>query len=597
MARLTKFPEHCPHGMRPVDSNRPAKYHRGHLDTEWQASLLLPWEPCVTYFRKVERGNKFRFAFDTTATTSVTVEIIDKDWKPVLIITSPATADVVGNLAADSTQFHSYKYKLPDFSGIATDGVYCLLLTVNYDGTNIEQYVGHPFKLQDTHEGTMLIEYTNTTNKGGSWPEQLSLRYAFSVEAYLGRMIPKSVRTVYQDQNENTDQLYAVSYRNWPLYFGHTGEGISDDVYDLLMRIFDLDTVFLNGKQYVRADGGDWTKNSDEHTPLFGTSITVQEADNFEGFQHGDATLQLYESPGYPYAVYNLEIGTSSPQYLIIPSLAAPSLFNGAVIDDGAEETAFVAAINTAASDLELTGTASRAGGKVLYQNGAGENFQYAQARLFTDKFGFQFQSPGAVSRSITITGGQCIVDWGDGTLDRVTYSPLPRTLTHTFPAGIHAYDIRIFGFMEGFSMVGQGNMGNWSGFFPQGMKAFIMDDFGFPSDTFPWSIAGPAQNTLTTLKLTNCNLVSMPGMNSIWFPYLSNINLSSNNFTSNGVSAFMYDMHYNATHGGAGPNLTNGTFSVVNQLTPATLNTLGNTYKNLLKATSPVYLNWTVNN
>jgi hypothetical protein len=599
-ARKTKFPQHEPFGMRRVDTNRPASYHRGHLDTDWQQELLLPWQPSdAVYFRKVERGDRFRFMFDATTNTSHVLQVIDRDWNPVLTITQSASAAIIGNTTADGSQFLSYLYRLSDFSAIATNGIYMLLLTVNYDVTHTDRFVSHPFLLQDTHEGTIAIEYTNTTNEQGSWFEQLPCRYMKRVPGYIGALIPKTVRTVYQDQEENIDQLWAKSYRNYPLCIGNTEEGISDEELDRLTRIFDLDTVFLDRKQYRRADSADWSKQGGDGAALFGATLNIQEADNTEGFTYGDDTLDLYTSPlATPYALYSLMIGISSPSISLVPSVASGIV--ATVVHNSGEETTLISNLNSGTSAQELFGSFSNAGGVVAYQNGAGENYASASSTIYTTYFGFQFQCSGAPNnvRVITLTGATCIVEWGDGTYDRVGYSTLPIVLTKTFPNAIATYNIKIWGSVTEFSMVAQGNMGIFTGSLPSGMKKFTMDTFTWAlSNTFDFSQVAGAQSTLTSLKLLNCGLSAANGFNSHYIPNLSVIDFSGNQLNSTVVSNFMYDVWRNATNNGFGPYLTGGTFSIVNQSPAATLNSFGNSYKSLLTTNNVPPLNWKVNN
>lgn len=114
-----------------------------------------------------------------------------------------------------------------------------------------------PILLKDYHDGTMLIEYTNSENSNGVfWNQPFSTR--FRVEAILRQYEPLSRYAAYNDEGMDRTMLTGgESYDTYEILFGAQENGLPDWVFKKLNIITLLDTVMIDGVFYARNDDGE----------------------------------------------------------------------------------------------------------------------------------------------------------------------------------------------------------------------------------------------------------------------------------------------------------------------------------------------------
>lgn len=575
MAQSTIIPLLNPFAFRPVDPARPTRYKRGHLDDSWQSELVLSFQTQAYYEQKVERGNRFRFQFKATPNTAHSLKVLDCKGKTVLTINQTATVSVTGDKTADGTQYETYYYKLADLSGIPDDGTYYLLVTVNYDGSNIKQWISEPISLKDTHENTLLIEYTHSENKGDILFEQLPVRYPFLIESYIDGMEPASADTVYEDQNYNLDQLDSTPYRGWTLYVGPTGDGVPDWAIDKLNRILSCDSVLFDGKQYRKGDGAKLTPKRNQVYPLSSAEVAIREAFNDEGATFGNQIAPLYTSPGFPYALSTLQVGPYE-------------VATATVIADNTAEVAFIAALNAAAGDFELYGTFSKVSGVIRYENAPGENYT-GYANIYTNKFSATLTTPGSFPPylfTFDTALADMVVKWGDGNVSNIS-STVQQTHLHTYPGAPATYTIEFWGKADAF-ILSNFNISGITGAVPAGMTRLELSVQSFPSNTFNASFVAPAALTLHTLKVTYSGLTAVNGFYGSAFKRLKTWDFSGNALTGTILGLLLTDIHQNSSIN----SIYSGAAAMVAQSPAATLSGAGIYYRDILRN---VYT-WTIN-
>lgn len=560
--------------MRPVDTGRPARYHAGHLDTEWQKDLIHSFQTEAFYLQKVEKGNRFRFQAKVTANITHTLKVLDCKGKTVLVIDQSATYDRTGDVTPDGTQLHTYHYRLANLSALA-DGVYYFLFDVNYDGTFSYQAVSEPVHVAAIHPDTVLIEYGHSTNLKDILFEQLPVRFALSVEAYIDAFTPKSVATVFEEQGQSFDQLDRTAYRSWKLFIGETDGGVADWMLDKLNHIFDCDTIYLNGKQY-RIAGDTWNVPAAASYPLKSADIELREAINGEGFKATDKNLKVFTAPAPPYALGNVYVDS----YVVAPA---------AVITSSGDETALITALNAAAQNFELFGTFVKVGSDIVYQAAAGENFTSAGALVLTTHFDLTFTYGGGVAPydlSFDIRGGAVVIGWGHGTPELWSagrFSPV--TALHSYPSGPGTYTIKIWGSLE-YIAATDTHLSGLTGTLPTQLKVLSMQGTPFASNTFNFATLAPCAANLQTLALIGCGLTAANNMPVYSFPKLKSMNLSGNALSTTVMNLVIQDVWNNAFAN----TIQNGYLNVAFQTTGATLNATGNLNKSKLQLNG-----WTV--
>jgi hypothetical protein len=544
------------------------------MDSEWQMDFEQACADRQLYLQPVERGDRFRYMFSASDNLSRSLQIINTKGVVVATIAQTGTVDVPGNLDADNQQMHTYVYKMPDYSAVPVDGVYFLKLTIQYDATRTDVYIGDPLNIRATHEDTQLLEYDNSINKDGSYFEQLPTVYALRVESFISDFEPASSDTVYEDQGGNLSQLDSTAYRGWTWHVGEVYQGIPDWFLDKLNRIFGCDRIRFDAKQYLKASGAKWNKGAGR---LFGATIDLREAHNGEGFEHIDGTIDIYTPPGFPYAVQGFTVNGHN----ILPA---------AIINDLSEETAMLAALNAALSNMELYGQLVKTGSIIQYISADYELNYTASATIYATSFGFTYNSPGGVgfnpTLSFTVSGGSHIVEWGDGALTAQSVF-FPTATSHAYGSTAGPKIVRIWGTLQSFFITSTLRSG-LTGKFPVGFKSLTISGGSFSSNLFNASVLSLAQASLNTLSIQSAGLTGTIGISALNFPFLNSVNLSNNPFTTTSKSNAMIDVYNNAYNN----SIPFGTFSIT-QTPTVSMNTAGNFYKNQL-TTSPLF--WTVN-
>ena len=570
--------------MRPVDTMRPARYHAGHLDTDWQRDLILPFQAPAYYHQKVERGDRFRFEVKCIDNIAHALTVINCQGVTVLTITESGSEALPGDLTPAGDQLTTYLYKLSDLSALTVDGVYYFLFSVTYDVSHSYQEISEPITLADTHPDTMLLEYSHSENKDDMLFEQMPGLRRIRVEGYIADFQPQSSDTVYEDQDYNLDLLDSTAYRGWTFFVGRSDNGIPDWLLDKLNRIISLNYVLFNGKQYTKASAGaKWNKEASLTYPLYAANIEIREADNNEGFEHTDTALNIYTVPGYPYAISSLVIGRTSPNVII---------GNTDIIHNSTEEAAYIAAVNAALPDLELYGTVVKTGSVVQYINAVGEHNEVAQAVIYTTYFGYTQTMASGLATGLRVRGfimrlGNLITDWGDGAITRTGATSMPVTVNHTYAVGGGTFTVQMWGPVQGFTSFGAGKTA-FGGTLPP-LTDLRLPGVGFAGNTFDFALLTPAAATLRTLIITGAGLTSITAP-VYGLPYLSLVDFSGNALIGVAVGNLIYLVYNNANPN----NIIGGTLSAISQTPPATLNATGSFYESRLTS-SPLF--WTVNN
>lgn len=549
-----------------TDPNTPARYKRGHLGTSWQKDLILSFQPEQIYQQKVSRGNRVRFTFNAETAAVQKVYIVDCDGIEALELTGMTTADVPGALSPNGSQLHSYKYAAADLSAITDDGTYYLLVQLEDD-----IYISHPFLLKDSHEGTIVHEYWHTENLKGTYFEQLPTHYVIEYEAYIGKPIAKNSRTVYSDQDEVTEQLNRKAHKEFPLYIGHTGEGIPDWLYDKLNEIQDCDHHYYDGVQYVGADGADFKRDTSDQGVLSAYTYNIAPVNNTGEQAFGFASFSLFTVPSYPFAIQSISIGKNSP------SIPLPVV---AEIADLTALTAWITALNTDLPDYELYGTVSNDSGTIIYTNGTGEDYNIATSAIYTTAIIATVDTSAlfADTLEVFVAMGSPVINWGDGDVETDYFDPtLTQSLSHLYASPGPTLDVKIWGPMEGFKMDDTART-DLTGDVPAGLKVFEVNQGTMASNTFDADFLIPCADTLTRIKVTNAGLTAIPNFNTTSFPVLARWDFSGNALPQSVYNALFYDVLFNndTINGGWNNQIMNGVLNLAVQTTNPSLTSVG---------------------
>lgn len=570
--------------MRPNDNGRPARYHRGHLDTDWQSDLILPWQRKAYYQQPYELGDPFRFQLKATPLFSHALQLVNCSWKTLYTFSVTDTEAVSGDLDANGAQYTTYHYAInnwlaltPDLGYQLPEGTYYLVYRISYDGTLQYVYVSEPIDIRASHPDTALIEYWHNTYTAGIPFPLVPAKFRLRVQAFVDNYVPKSISTVYQNQNSDTQTLDYAPYRAWSLNVGKTQRrqvgGIADWMLDKLNRILGMDNLYIDGKRYSASTANpSWNIETAPTTPLKVATVEIQEAVDAEDFTFAETSFQLFATGTYPYVIGHISIGGFA-------AVGTTRIANSTV------ETSTIAAWNAALPAAELTGAITKVGSAVYYNNGPGERYTFADITRFTVKFSFGYTLLSAGSLSMTIGGGNPVISWGDGGIQEVD-ATAPTLFTHNY-GGAGAMTVEVWGGVDYFAMSQSGTSG-LTGTIPPGMATLIVNLMTFTSNTFDFALLSNCRTALRMLVVTNGGLTAANNMPSYQFPILAHVQFNSNALGNTVMNLLIADVKNNAYNN----SIFNGILNVGSQTPPATLNPIGTTAKAALQ----VY-GWAVTN
>lgn len=169
-------------------------------------------------------------------------------------------------------------YELDWDLSIFDEGIYHLEVQF---GTDIQQItlVSNTFFIQETIDGSFLIEYSHYREKDGIFFET---GFKTSV-CTLGSLVYEdqgSTNIIYDDQILNPTLISSKSWDLWRFYIGDSA-GIPDFQVPMWRMIFGCQNVAIDGRLYTRADQGtQLEKKEEDGYELKGWSIQLRERYN-----------------------------------------------------------------------------------------------------------------------------------------------------------------------------------------------------------------------------------------------------------------------------------------------------------------------------
>jgi hypothetical protein len=150
------------------------------------------------------------------------------------------------------------------------EGAYKVRLTA---GNN--NLISEPIIVRNRFEFSVLLEYRHHRFHG-----DVVFETGFSPEIrVLGSLnfkTPASKDTIYEDQSLNTTLIHNVPYRIHELILSDSF-GIPDYFIDKLNRILGCSELFINGRQYTKAEGARLEESRIEDYPMRGWKIDMRD--------------------------------------------------------------------------------------------------------------------------------------------------------------------------------------------------------------------------------------------------------------------------------------------------------------------------------
>lgn len=284
------IPITCPIHAVPLAYVKDSRYKNYTMDEDWYRNRIAAWIDQSDYYLPRQSNEPIPIQLQTSGLTPVTIQILNQQGENVGVpINIPSITDPAVN--GQQILFQG----LIDISTLA-DGIYYFLWSVGAgEGTGFFISEGVSVK-QDWDYNTIRIDYSNSTNKLGTVFTSTP-GFNIRVHGQINQYAPKSKFTTFVDQPQDIDLLNAIPYDTWKLEVGR-GSGIPDYLVRKIARIFDLDTVFIDGDQYTRDAEAQWDRQTTPGQPKFYMSLDIRRAKNIDAITYNTAGQLSSDMPG-----------------------------------------------------------------------------------------------------------------------------------------------------------------------------------------------------------------------------------------------------------------------------------------------------------
>lgn len=475
---------------------------------------------------------------------------------------------VVDKLTGDDLDANVFQFRISDYAELSGKKYIQMEIDVTFgDGTDITTGTTKTYRCEtlcvaDVHDDTTsLFEYTHSANKDDVFFKDLSLH--FSRRIYSNGM-KESTGGEYVSFIDQTQQVVNQYGKSSPRFTWDIGgsKGLTFQEIDSIDNALNLDRLRIDGARYVRKDGGfSSSAGEGKHRQWRTAELGLYDDEDYRTFRRG--TFKLYKKPDtYPFATHSVAV---SDGFTWVGNAAT-----NRVIDDGVDDDAFVAELNSDAASKGYSSTFEYADGYLVLIVADGEDFIYkgscevyhrclnmkVTVAASADVFRWVLQYPSSTPKNhIACYGGV-----SSDSSERLTSSGGVTVATHTYDTA-GTYTIRLFtqdnevGYNFTQSTSYPVKINDASGEISNKTQAFRFSGHDFSGlSTLNLSFLANAKNEMKYLYLIQSNIV---GITSGWasslvsLPYkpftkLGYIDATQNTFTSANVDSFINE-YYNS--------------------------------------------------
>lgn len=280
MANFTKIPLLNPIKFVPATTTPGLNF-----DDDWACKQIKSWQKKAYFKQKwVETFTTPLVMESTIAPTDLKVYkggaiVGTLTWNPVYAAVPPAGTLYLLTLDLDT------------IIAVQGEGIYYLYGEVTNGGSYMYAYISEPIHVKKTPwPVTSVVTYAHNKNAQGVYfPVYDNLVFRLLVEAQVCDFLPDSDTYDYVNQNHDPRILGGVPYRKFRLLVANA-PGVADYLVDLLNRIFCLNTVTINGMEYVKENGAKWDPQRTHGYPLAGWVLDILPAINVDSLEYNDVS-------------------------------------------------------------------------------------------------------------------------------------------------------------------------------------------------------------------------------------------------------------------------------------------------------------------
>lgn len=596
-----------PYRIVRVLSEQNPRYNTKQFDWAWFSELnaVNEWEQQIGYEQLVQNNDRFSLQIWANSDAyTMNMYLYKCDGTLINTTTIPANLSITIDIQEDGNNYYVYNYVNNSFWDSIPEGKYYFYFDMNL-ATSHDFFISEPIAVKQKHEGSVLVEYSNSYNRDYIIFEQTRQKFEIRLIGSVQNMQALINRVSFIDNAENVTALKSTAFRGWTFWAGGNSKGIADYLLDKLNYIFALNGTKIDGKSYVAADGASWVKSENINYPLYIGSIELREKEIKAAYStiEGDLALLSY-SGEFPFVAMKVNIGISNVYDFVYQ--------NPTLIVDASALSTFIDTLNNEATIQGLDGVFYADANTVFYTLGIGEvydqsdsstlnrfmsfsnvsgasgvdlNFDLALASRITgvgnSLFAFAFLNTNTILASGNVSTG-------------VTFN---YTHSYTVPtSGSYTYYLFHDETMEYVSISGD-YLSAVGANCPQNLKAFrLFDSPRITSFSIITSLRRSSTSLQKVLIYNNTLLASILGYwnniggTAVGFSALTFLDLHLNHMAATNIDAIYNNVY--STYAIAGlPFPSNGYMNTTNQNTAALPTTTSLTARNSLSLTK----HWTI--
>jgi len=294
----------------PLNYIKASKYNSYTMDEDWLVNRIKDYCDKNNYFAPWQLNDTIPFQCQTSGLSPATVTVLNCKGQPIGIsfdLTQIVTDSVISPQSVFQGEFLASL--LPD------EGKYYFLWTMGV-GAGTAQWISEGIWVKKLWPKSQLYDYSNSRNKLATiFNSATPFHPCIRVLSQINKYVPKSAFKTYNNEPQDSILLNAIPYDTWSLDVGF-GSGIPDYLIRKIARIFDLDTVFIDGNQYTRdADSEPDIKYIDGQAKGY-FKMQIRKAKNTDGITLNTAG-QLEGPQQAGYVIDAAAFGTTNGQNLI----------------------------------------------------------------------------------------------------------------------------------------------------------------------------------------------------------------------------------------------------------------------------------------
>jgi hypothetical protein len=578
------------------DVQLPSGVHSLPYFQQWFKDHIRDWQFNRNYEQPIEQDDKQYLILKRTGFNSVYFMIYSCDGTPQILRpaeTGDAKYQVFSDLRIDDSGdvyvlsdgseqpliYHQWNFRFSDYN--LPDGTYYMAIPVEYfDGVTLVEtrlWVSEPINLQDAHDDTILINYTNDSNKDdvifkydmsdGSGFIGLYVKPVFGLRIEGDVINPKVGRSDAELKEQDFEQrlLQSYSWDAFDLYIGGDN-GVPFYLLSKVNKIIGCDNLQIDKMRYVKDEGADWQIDEQATYPLYCASMQVQLYDKRDKVtdKRGEIIEFADLSGGYPLAIESSGLGVVGA---------------GVVLDNDTDRDDFIDDMNNTYLDYyNLEGYLDVVGDKIFYYAATGENLTRFTPKVTSDYTSFDIATNAANQTMVFVFDGfHGVIDWGDVFITGYDakyqqYFNVPvgvsQNRTFTYP-NTGGYIVRLFHFNDCFNVIvrkGTGNVnrhtctiGGITGNVPQGLESFSCIDNNLGA--FSLDFLHTARTNIKEITFRNCGItgfvtnvfadyssIGIGGSSGNW-GQLNIVDIKNNQLSQVEQEAFINDFYTHAPH------------------------------------------------